>query len=240
MGTKWLLDLQNADGGWPTFCRGWGRLPFDRSGADLTAHALRALHAWRQALPAARGTRAVERGLRYLERVQRADGSWLALWFGNQDDPGEENPIYGTARVLLAFTAWQRAESAAAQRGLRWLAAAQNADGGWGGGAATERWQTGDRPSSVEETALAVEALLPHAPSAALQSRVERGLEWLIEAVEQGRWQECSPIGFYFAKLWYYEKLYPVVFTVSALGQAIRRGLPSHPDAGPLSRPLAC
>ena len=38
---EWLLAawLQNDDGGWPTFCRGWGRLPFDRSGTDLTAHA---------------------------------------------------------------------------------------------------------------------------------------------------------------------------------------------------------
>ena len=41
-GVGWLLDLQNSDGGWPTFCRGWGKLPFDRSGSDLTAHALRA------------------------------------------------------------------------------------------------------------------------------------------------------------------------------------------------------
>src|SRR5262249_43991673 len=46
-GSRWLLDLQNADGGWPTFCRGWGRLAFDRSGSDLTAHALRALHRFR-------------------------------------------------------------------------------------------------------------------------------------------------------------------------------------------------
>ena len=42
-GVAWLLDLQNDDGGWPTFCRGWGTMPFDRSGCDLTAHALRAL-----------------------------------------------------------------------------------------------------------------------------------------------------------------------------------------------------
>jgi squalene-hopene/tetraprenyl-beta-curcumene cyclase len=28
---------------------------------------------------------------------------------------------------------------------------------------------------------------------------------------------EPSPIGFYFAKLWYYEELYPVIFTVGAL-----------------------
>ena len=42
-GVRWLLDLQNRDGGWPTFCRGWGKLPFDKSSPDLTAHALRAL-----------------------------------------------------------------------------------------------------------------------------------------------------------------------------------------------------
>src|SRR5204863_2751782 len=40
---RWLKDLQNRDGGIPTFCRGWGKLPFDRSGTDLTAHMLRAL-----------------------------------------------------------------------------------------------------------------------------------------------------------------------------------------------------
>src|SRR5262249_8055885 len=33
-GLRWLLDLQNRDGGWPTFCRGWGYLPFDRSSPD--------------------------------------------------------------------------------------------------------------------------------------------------------------------------------------------------------------
>ena len=38
-----VVGLQNRDGGLPTFCRGWGTLPFDRSGCDLTAHALRAL-----------------------------------------------------------------------------------------------------------------------------------------------------------------------------------------------------
>src|SRR4051794_26911241 len=47
-GVRWLRDLQNRDGGWPTFCRGWGKLPFDRSGSDLTAHSLRALKVWVQ------------------------------------------------------------------------------------------------------------------------------------------------------------------------------------------------
>ena len=47
-GIDWLRKLQNRDGGWPTFCRGWGKLPFDRSSNDLTAHALRAM--WNDAV----------------------------------------------------------------------------------------------------------------------------------------------------------------------------------------------
>ncbi|MCB1227741.1 MAG: hypothetical protein KDK99_18125, partial [Verrucomicrobiales bacterium] len=46
-GARWLLDLQNRDGGMPTFCRGWGTLPFDRSTPELTAHALAAWWCWR-------------------------------------------------------------------------------------------------------------------------------------------------------------------------------------------------
>jgi squalene-hopene/tetraprenyl-beta-curcumene cyclase len=88
----------------------------------------------------------------------------------------------------------------------------QNADGGWGGAK--------DCPSSVEETALAVEVLVDLASGG--HEAVERGLAWLIDAVESGRFREPSPIGFYFAKLWYYEKLYPLVFTVAALGRAQR------------------
>ena len=44
-GLHWLARLQNGDGGMPTFCKGWTKLPFDRSGTDLTAHSIRACHA---------------------------------------------------------------------------------------------------------------------------------------------------------------------------------------------------
>ena len=73
-GIGWLLDLQNADGGIPTFCRGWGALPFDRSSPDLTAHTLRAWTAWRPALPdpfRTRIERATRRAVRFLERAQQ-------------------------------------------------------------------------------------------------------------------------------------------------------------------------
>ena len=78
---------------------------------------------------------------------------------------------------------------------------------------------TKDCPSSVEETALAVEVLLDLAPGERGRSA---GFAWLVEAVESGRFREPSPIGFYFAKLWYFEKLYPLIFTVAALGRAMR------------------
>ena len=244
---QWLADLQNSDGGWPTFCRGWTEQPFDRSGADLTAHALRAfvLHA-DDTPPTPRRAAQLAKALQYLAREQRADGSWVPLWFGNQDDPDEENAIYGTAKVLVAWQAvaeWAQKiqndtsqtaslkkliETPHRERGYQFLAGQQNSDGGWGGGPAC---RDGMIFSSVEETALAVEALLAMLPSESHQPVIAKGLNWLIERVECGQHRRESPIGFYFAKLWYHERLYPLTFTVSALGQAARRLCPNAAEA---------
>lgn len=232
-GVTWLLNVQNQDGGVPTFCRGWGALPFDRSSADITAHAIRAWLAWLDDLPAglrARAGGAIQKALRFLARTQQPDGSWLPLWFGNQLAPNEENPTYGTARVLSALSgvlnhSQLRSPLAAYpyHSGVSWLLKSQNADGGWGG--------SGGVASSVEETALAIEALatanrcaVPEATAA-----LQRGVNWLVTRVESGEWIQPSPIGFYFAKLWYYERLYPLIFTVGALGRAMRCLQPSLP-----------
>ena len=204
-GVRWLLGLQNRDGGIPTFCRGWGKLPFDRSAADLTAHALRAFDAWHDQMPRALGRRldrAERCGRRYLRRTQRGDGSWVPLWFGNQDAPRCENPTYGTVRVLLAL-----GESSEAEAGTRWLVAAQNADGGWGG--------AGGVASSLEETALALEALAhrrERAPSTGVDDALSRGTAYLLDRLVVGDDCAPAPIGFYFAKLWYFERLYPRIF----------------------------
>ncbi len=213
-GVRWLLDLQNRDGGIPTFCRGWGALPFDRSSPDLTAHTLRAWSAWLPQLDdalQARTLRGIKSALRFLAKVQRADGSWLPLWFGNEHAPDDENPLYGTTHVILALRALRERGFAfpaeLLERALAWLAARQNPEGGWSGAA--------DGPPSVEETALAVEALAGTVHVAA----TERGEAWLAARIAAGTWREPAPIGFYFAKLWYYERLYPLVFTVGALGR---------------------
>ena len=218
-GLRWLLNLQNRDGGWPTFCRGWGALPFDRSGVDLTAHVLRAFARWQGIMGLGDGPfrgrliRARQRGLVYLQRGQRRDGSWVPLWFGNQHARDDENPTYGTCKVLAAFRDLDRMSLDCARQGVRWLLSIQNTDGGWGGAAGT--------PSSIEETALAVEVLLDAGSAAA--SAVNNGLAWLVQQVEAGQLDKPTPIGFYFAKLWYFEKCYPLVFTVAALGRARRK-----------------
>jgi squalene-hopene/tetraprenyl-beta-curcumene cyclase len=214
--------LQNADGGWPTFCRGWGALPFDRSGTDLTAHAMRALGTWEELIPDDRIGEAVRRGFHYLAERQRPDGSWVPLWFGNQHRQGEKNPVYGTARVLLAYRDFGRIDTPPAQRGLAWLAANALSDGGWGSDPQAEA----PHVSSIEETAVAVEALLADPEAPQRDPVLEAGLRRLVAAVGEGGHRETAPIGLYFARLWYYEKLYPQMFTVSALGQAVARLCP--------------
>jgi squalene-hopene/tetraprenyl-beta-curcumene cyclase len=247
-GINWLLKLQNRDRGWPTFCRGWGKLPFDRSGTDLTAHAIRALHTWFPPLQSLFSdkalfiSRAIARGFEFLAAKQNPDGSWSPLWFGNQDHPDEDNPIYGTSKVLLAYRDTNRMAHAPAVRGLEWLARQQNADGSFGSvGCAVrtnpglEMVRTADPTGSVEETALAVEGLLSCPDRDKYAAAVDRGLGWLVERVERDEHKESSPIGFYFAKLWYYEELYPLIFTVSTLRTALS-GLRQElhpPDAAP-------
>ena len=260
-GVEWLLELQNGDGGWPTFCRGWSMLPFDRSASDLTAHALRALAVWQRlwqtdprgaALPAELDKRistAIDQGLRFLENEQHNDGSFVPLWFGNQYHPEGHNLVYGTARVLITCAELGRLDSDMAQRAARWLLGVQHANGGWGpprSSPATSLaniYRSGTSRAedalasfcSVEETAMAVEALLPLVESNQLCSRaVKNGLKWLVDAVEQGRLRQPSPIGFYFAKLWYHERLYPLVFAASALGQAVRQIAPQRAVVAPV------
>ena len=220
-GLDWLTNLANRDGGLPTFCRGWGRLPFDTSCPDITAHAVRAAECWSPFQTAADGLnphdaaarrRMLASARRYLMNAQAADGSWCPLWFGNEHHDHQSNPTYGTARVVLATLD---------PRGAEWLLACMRADGGVGGG-------PGLTPT-IEETALTVEALARVAAEsrdAIVRSRatdaVASGVAWLLEHTAAGTHFPAAPIGLYFAKLWYDEELYPLAFTVAALERAAK------------------
>jgi len=215
-GIGWLLDLQNRDGGIPTFCRGWGKLPFDRSSPDLTAHALRAWKAWEEVVPedlAQRIASASARCLAFLHAEQQRDGSWIPLWFGSQKTDDEENPLIGTTRVLRAFEVLAPLDSeatTAAERGLRWILENQDSTGGFGA-------RRGIEPS-IEETALAIDALAGWTESdPRMAAAITRATDWLEVATEGGTHFPAAPLGLYFAKLWYSEALYPLIFTVGAL-----------------------
>ena len=124
-----------------------------------------------------------------------------------------------------------------AQRAVRWLVAAQHANGGWGPPRAPvdysgaekdglQAWRANEsmaRLCSVEETSLAVSALVALADSnQAISQAVSRGLTWLINAVEQDGHRRPAIIGFSPSKIWYHERLYPLAFAAGALSRAVR------------------
>jgi squalene-hopene/tetraprenyl-beta-curcumene cyclase len=257
----WLLDLQNDDGGWPTFYRDSSAIQFDSSASDTTAHALRALAAWsrlrqsepsksaHEKMPFGEGksiAAAIERGLRFLEAHQRDDGSFVSLWFGNEHHEDGSNPVYGTADVLMACAELGRLDTEMARRAVRWLASAQHAGGGWGPPRAPMDYSSAEKDgfrawraneslakfASVEETALATSALLPLATTHHAAGRaVSSGLAWLAAAVEQDAHRQGAVVGFYPGRLWYHERLYPLVFAARALSQAVRQLEPQRQTA---------
>ena len=214
LGIKWLMGIQNNDGGFPTFCRGWGSLPFDASCPDITAHAIRAFAEWKDMLPGdfrKKIGHATSKALRYLEKNQRKDGSWLPLWFGNENDKNHLNPVYGTSQVLIALAKIKNTLNQnlnhMAEAGLEFLQSAQNADGGWGGNKGVQ--------SSIEETSLAIRACVANSYNKPLP----KALEWLKNNLKDAEHDllPATPIGLYFASLWYFEEMYPYTYSAAAL-----------------------
>ncbi len=224
-GCYWLSKLQNKDGGFPTFSRGWGKLPFDQSCADLTGHNLLAFSSvienYHSELPATTRKELIaslKKALQYLTRHQRKDGSWLPLWFGNQQMQDHTNPVYGTAKVLTYLKdasahVWlpenlKEQLKSLYVKGTSYLIAVQNQDGSWGGGK--------DIIGTTEETSLALSALA----SVANFDACIRGLKWL-DSVYSEKGLKPAPIGLYFASLWYDEQLYPLTAYLEAVSRVL-------------------
>lgn len=223
-GCKWLLQLQNNDGGFPTFSRGWGKLPFDQSCADLTGHAILAMvktaNIFSDSLKRKQLSeikKSFVKALIYLEKQQHSTGYWLPLWFGNQHTADHHNPVYGTARVTAYLNEtlnthfgneYQVILKLMIDRGCRYLAAVQNEDGSWGGAK--------NIVGSIEETSLAVTALTRNG----FQEECTSGLIWLAEKTKSDG-LVASPIGLYFASLWYDEELYPLTAYLECLSTCL-------------------
>jgi squalene-hopene/tetraprenyl-beta-curcumene cyclase len=208
-GIEWLLDLQNGDGGMPTFCKGWGKLPFDRSSADISAHTLLAFRLWMNAIPAdlrKKCQASMARMYRWMRRNQHVDGSWTPLWFGDQDASDERSPVYGTA-TTTEYLAGAADVQDMVSKGLNYLMKAQNKDGGWGGAKGVT--------SKVTLTARALGALASY-PDAD-EAVTARAFDYLARMYQAEELFRPEPIGLYFSRLWYSEELYNLTFVLSAL-----------------------
>ena len=221
-GLEWLMKLQNNDGGMPTFCKGWGKLPFDRSSPDITAHALLAVGLW---LPVLNGELKIrcassyERMMRWLESQHSDKGYWIPLWFGDQDARDEKSPVYGTATLMdyLNRLHDERARRLATL-GLEFLLSAQNHDGGWSGNvpAMNVTAADGGSASKVTLTAKALTALSYYENPEA-RAAMEKGMDFLCRKWQDGRLYDREPIGLYFARLWYSEEMYNLCYLMLCL-----------------------
>jgi hypothetical protein len=159
------------------------------------------------------------RSIGFLKKNQSEDGHWIPLWFGNQLTGDKKNPVYGTARVCTYFIDCLKSDTLSYESRMamtemirssqQYLLAQQNSDGSWGGGK--------NIPGTIEETSLAISALANDYDEACL-----RGFDWLNKNSPDNI-LKSSPIGLYFAMLWYDEKMYPLVFYIEALRRFIYR-----------------
>ena len=107
-----------------------------------------------------------------------------------------------------------------AEFGLNWILAQQSSAGGWGGGPSIQ-WPAGFTGNQHGRR----DRIVYRNPVALVGRRTSgcgatAGLDWLMRAAECDLIETSSPIGFYFAKLWYYEQSYPLIFATAALAQA--------------------
>ena len=121
-GVVWLLRAQEADGSW--FGR-WGANYIYGTGAVVPALIAAGV---RPSKPA------IRRAVAWLEARQNADGGWGEdlRSYGDQALAGQgASTASQTAWALLALLAAGENDSEATERGIRWLAQTQRADGSW-------------------------------------------------------------------------------------------------------------
>lgn len=219
---KWLLAMQNRDGGWGAFDRDNDaeflcRVPFadhnamiDPSTPDLTGRALEALAAWGQRL----NNPAVLRGVMYLRGTQERDGCWPGRWGVNY--------IYGTWQAIVGLVAaGVPSDDPVIKRGVNWLLSHQHASGGWGESADSYEQPElrGKGPVTASQTAWALLGLT--ATGLHDHKAVERGIYYLLDTQRpDGGWDELEFTGTGFPRVFYLRyHYYPIYFPLLALAE---------------------
>jgi squalene-hopene/tetraprenyl-beta-curcumene cyclase len=221
-GVRWLLAMQNRNGGWAAFDRNNDRgflryAPFadhntlsDPSTPDLTGRVLEAL----AQLGYRRGDAAVDRAVAYVRRMQNADGSWLGHW--------GVNGIHGTWQALSGLVAvGVPTDDPAVVAGANWLLVHQQVCGGWGESPDSYEFPhlRGQGPVTASQTAWAVMGLL----AAGLDDHraVSRGIRYLLLMQnDDGTWDEPEFTGTGLPQASYLRyHYYPIYFPLLALAQ---------------------
>ncbi|SDZ66871.1 sporulenol synthase [Evansella caseinilytica] len=183
-GLKWLLAMQNKDGGWSAFDKNLRgslitMLPVeniqdtavDPSTADLTGRTLEFLG---NCCHLKIGNASINKAVQFLLKHQKEDGSWYGRWGVCY--------IYGTwAAVTGLCAAGVPKDAVPIQKAVSWLLSVQNDDGGWGESCQSDKEKRFvPLPfSTPSQTAWAVDALLAAADEP--EPEVERGIKFLLK-----------------------------------------------------------
>ena len=227
-GLRWLLSMQNQDGGWGAFDRDndhWvlTRVPFadhnamiDPSTEDVTSRVLECLgrFGWSASHPT------IQHALKYLRKAQTPEGAWYGRWGVNY--------IYGTSGVLRMLEVLGLEASRQAQQGAAWLCSVQNPDGGFGEGCGSydDPSLKGRGPSTPSQTAWGLIGLL--ATRGVNDPSTTRAVRYLLDRQkEDGSWDETMFTGTGFPRVFYLcYHLYRDTFPLYALARYrnLRRG----------------
>jgi len=220
-GIRWMVSMQNADGGWGAFDRDNNRtilnhIPFadhnamlDPSSPDVTARVVECLRQFGWTTH----DRRIRRAIDYLVREQTPEGAWCGRWGVNY--------VYGTSGVLRALVGTDASVPTAVRRGVEWLRAAQNADGGFGESCAAydDPRLKGQGASTPSQTAWGLLGLLTTAGPG--DPAVDTAAEYLVRRQnDDGSWNETTFTGTGFPRVFYLKyHLYSNYFPLFALGR---------------------
>ncbi|MEE9241180.1 MAG: squalene--hopene cyclase [bacterium] len=215
--SKWVLGMQSKTGGWGAFDAENGHhylnnIPFADHGAlldpptaDVTARCLSML----AQLGYDRAHPAIQRGVEFLIREQKEDGSWHGRWGVNY--------IYGTWSALSALNAVSEHHRAPhILKAAQWLKNRQRADGGWGEDCVSykEERHYEAASSTPSQTAWALLGLM--AAEEVDSEAVRRGISFLENVPRDGaNWKEelFTGVGFprvFFVKYYGYSAYFPL------------------------------